>query len=165
MAKNGNIHPTRIFKTPDDLLKVWLEYKDDLKTKAKEWEKIQYVGKDGERVTDIVKIPLTLEGLKRYCWDNEMGDISSYFDNKLNYYNDFITICSRIRNEIRENQITGGMNGFFNPSITQRLNGLKESTDTTINTNVRLINIDPLADQLDGIEQNKISLDTDKTKI
>jgi len=164
MAKNGNIHPTRIFKTPDDLLKVWLEYKSDLKIKAKEWEKIQYVGKDGDKKTDYPKLPLTMDGFEVFCYEN-YGCVNHYFDNQLNYYDDFCTICSQIRKEIRADQINGGLLGFYNPSITQRLNGLKESTDTTINTNVRLINIDPLADQLDGIEQNKISLDTDKTKI
>jgi hypothetical protein len=129
MAKNGNIHPTRIFKTPDDLLKVWKEYKDDLKIKEKEWQKVQYVGKEGVRVTDSVKIPYTFEGFKRYCWDNSIGDISEYFLNREGYYDDFTIICSRIKNEIRENQIIGGMNGFFNPSITQRLNGLADKTE------------------------------------
>jgi len=129
MGKNGNIHPTRIFKTPNDLLKVWKEYKEDLKEKEQEWQKVQYVGKEGVRVTDSVKIPYTFEGFKRYCYDNEIGCIEQYFTNQNEVYNDFISICSRIKNEIRENQIIGGMNGFFNPSITQRLNGLADKTE------------------------------------
>lgn len=127
-------HPTRIFKTPDDLLKVWNDYKDDLKDRAREWPKVQYVGKDGERVVDYPVLPLTLEGLKRYCWENKIGDINEYFLNREGYYNDFTTICRAIKDEIREHQITGGMNGFFNPSITQRLNNLKEQTDVTSNS-------------------------------
>jgi hypothetical protein len=129
MGKNGNIHPTRIFKTPNDLLKVWKEYKEDLKEKEQEWQKVQYVGKEGVRVTDSVKIPYTFEGFKRYCYDNEIGCIEQYFTNQNEVYNDFISICSRIKNEIRENQIIGGMNGFFNPSITQRLNGLADKQE------------------------------------
>ena len=66
-------HPTRIFKTPEELEKVWKSYKKDITIKEEEWKKIQYVGKDGARVTDKVKIPYTIEGLKRYCWDNEIG--------------------------------------------------------------------------------------------
>ena len=50
MAKNGNIHPTRLFKSPDDLLKVWNEFKENVKQQANEWLKVSYVGKDGERV-------------------------------------------------------------------------------------------------------------------
>lgn len=131
MGKNGNIHPTRLFKKPEEVEQVWKAYKESIKEQEEEWKKVQYVGKDGERVTDKVKIPLTLEGFKRYCWDN-VGDITDYFSNNRGYYEDFTIICSRIRNEIRENQIIGGMNGFFNPSITQRLNGLRESTETII---------------------------------
>ena len=37
MPKNGNIHPTRIFKTPDELEKAFLEYKEDLKKQSKDW--------------------------------------------------------------------------------------------------------------------------------
>lgn len=136
------MHPTRIFKEPKDLEKVWKAYKEDLKSKELEWKKVQYVGKDGERVTDPVKIPMTLEGLKRYCWDEEIGDISSYFSNDRGLYEDFTTICSRIKNEIRENQIIGGMNGFFNPSITQRLNGLVDKSEVNDNREPRVFKID-----------------------
>ena len=39
-----------------------------------------------------------------------------------------------IREVIRRDQIEGGMVGQYNPSITQRLNGLKEQTESTIKT-------------------------------
>lgn len=139
-------HPTRIFKTPEELEKVWNEYKENLKEKSKQWEKIQYVGKDGYKVTDYPKLPLTLEGLKRYCFDEKIGCIEQYFVNQDKLYNDFISICSRIKTEIREDQITGGMMGFYNPSITQRLNNLKEQTENTNSHNVNILNIDPLSD-------------------
>jgi hypothetical protein len=42
-----------------------------------------------------------------------------------------VVICSHIREEIRENQILGGMIGVYNPSITQRLNGLTDKTENT----------------------------------
>lgn len=122
------MHPTRIFKEPDALKIAWNQYKEDLKEQSKEWLKVQYVGKDGERVADPVKMPYTLEGFKRYCREH-YGEVEQYFGNQDSLYDDFIGICSRIREEIRENQITGGMMGFFNPSITQRLNNLKEQTE------------------------------------
>ena len=135
-------HPTRIFKTPDDLLKVWNEYKADVEEQELKWLKVQYVGKEGERVADPVKIPYTLEGLKRYCWDKEIGCIEQYFTNQDNIYTDFIGICSRIKNEIREHQIIGGMNGFFNASITQRLNGLADKKEISDNREPRIFNVD-----------------------
>lgn len=136
------MHPTRIFETPEDLEKVWLAYKEDLKLKENEWIKVQYVGKDGERVYDPVKIPYTFEGLKRYCWDNKIGCIEQYFTNQDGDYNDFLGICSRVKNEIREHQITGGMNGFFNASITQRLNGLIDKSEVNDNREPRVFKID-----------------------
>lgn len=126
------MHPTRIFKTPEELKDVWDKYKADLIERATAWPKVQYVGKDGERVVDYPILPLTFEGLKRYCWDKKIGDIEHYFWNKDSLYTDFVGICAHIKNEIREHQITGGMNGFFNPSITQRLNGLTEKQETKI---------------------------------
>jgi DNA polymerase II small subunit/DNA polymerase delta subunit B len=52
-------------------------------------------------------------------------------DNTDGRYSDYRTVCSHIKKEIRNDQITGGMVGQFNPSITQRLNALKEHTDVT----------------------------------
>lgn len=128
MGKNGNIHPTRIFKNPEDLDKAFNEYKEDLKEQANEWVKIQYVGKDGEKVKDPQKVPMTFEGFKRFCRKN-YGEIEQYFTNQDEYYNDFIGICRAIKEEIRENQIIGGLLNFYNPSITQRLNGLVDRKD------------------------------------
>ena len=144
-------HPTRIFQTDKDLEKVWLSFKDDLKERSSMWEKVQYVGKDGDQKKDKQKLPLTLEGFKRYCWDEKIGCVEQYFTNQDKCYDAFIGICSRIKNEIRDDQITGGLLGFYNQSITQRLNNLKETTENTnINHNQPLINLDPLDDSADN---------------
>src|SRR4051812_18997972 len=126
--KNGNIHPTRIFKTPEDLEKAWGEFKNDLDIQSTEWLKIQYVGKDGVRMADAQKVPMTFEGFKRFC-RNKYGEVEQYFTNQDNCYDDFIGICRAIKDEIRENQIIGGLLGFYNPSITQRLNGLADKSE------------------------------------
>ena len=98
---------------------------------SKEWEKIQYVGKDGQRKVDHPKLPLTASGFYVYCMDEGLGNVEQYFTNPNNIYDDFISICSRIKKEIRTDQITGGMLGFYNPSITQRLNNLTEKVEST----------------------------------
>ena len=134
------MHPTRIFKTPDELLDAWNAYKEHLKVEALEWVKIQYVGKDGEQKKDAYKLPYTYEGFKIYCYDN-YGSVKHYFDNKDDYYNDFGDICSRIKEEIRHNQITGGLLGIYNPSITQRLNGLAEKSETEIKGGLNIPNL------------------------
>lgn len=131
MAKEP--HPTRIFKTVKDLESAWSEFKEDLKEQAKGWPKVQYVGKEGQRMVDYPVLPYTLEGFERYCRNN-YGNVGQYFDNKDDLYNDFVAICSHIRKEIREQQIIGGLLGFYNPSITQRLNNLTEKQETVIKT-------------------------------
>ena len=127
------MHPTRIFKEEKELLKAWNEFKEDVKKQSLEWVKVQYVGKDGLRVEEPQKVPLTFVGFKRFCRLN-YGEIEQYFTNQDGYYNDFIGICRAIKEEIRENQIIGGLLGFHNPSITQRLNNLVERQENTIVT-------------------------------
>lgn len=134
------MHPSRIFKTPDELEFAWTSYKQDLKEQASEWLKVQYVGKDGDRVTDPLKLPYTMEGFEVYCYNN-YGCVNQYFDNKDGYYNDFVTICSHIRKEIRANQITGGLLGVFNPSITQRLNGLTDKKEIDLKGDLNVPNL------------------------
>lgn len=140
MAKNGNIHPTRIFRSPDELEKAWILYKEDLKIEALEWVKVQYVGKEGQRMSDPFKLPYTMEGFYVFCYKN-YGVVKEYFLNREGYYDDFNTICSHIKEEIRSNQITGGLLGVFNPSITQRLNGLSESIKQEVSGSLNVPNM------------------------
>jgi hypothetical protein len=134
------MHPTRIFKEPKDIENAWIRFKEDLENQSLEWVKIQYVGKDGNRVQEPQKVPFTFEGFKRFCRNN-YGEVEQYFTNQDNYYSDFIGICRAIKEEIRENQIIGGLLGFHNPSITQRLNNLVEKTETEIKGGLTIPNI------------------------
>lgn len=131
MGKQKPIHPTRIFSRPDQMEQAFKEYKADLKLQGAEWLKVQYVGKEGERKADPMKVPMTLEGFERFA-RNKYGCIGHYFDNKDQLYDDFVAVCSHIRKEIRENQIIGGLMGVYNPSITQRLNGLVEKQQLNV---------------------------------
>jgi hypothetical protein len=134
------MHPTRLFEKPEELVKVFENYKDNLKEQANEWVKVQYVGKDGDRVTEPQKVPYTFEGFKRYCRLHH-GEIEQYFTNQGGYYTDFVSICRAIKEEIRENQIIGGLLGFHNPSITQRLNNLTDRTSTEITGSLNIPNV------------------------
>ena len=65
-----------------------------------------------------------------FCW-NIVGEVEDYFLNRDKRYSEYTAICSHIRKEIRRDQIEGGMVGQYNPSITQRLNNLKEHVEQT----------------------------------
>jgi DNA-packaging protein gp3 len=121
----------KYIETPEKMWELFIEYKNSVKDNP---AKIQdYVGKDAEMVYREKEKPLTLEGFECYLFDNRIiSDLSNYFANSGNKYSEYSTICSHIRKVIKNDQIQGGMIGIYNPSITQRLNGLTETITTTI---------------------------------
>jgi len=121
----------KYIETPELMAQLFEDYKTECKTNPR--KKHVFVGKDGTSDYELLERPLTIEGFRVYCYD-KIGCVKQYFDNPDKRYNDYITICSHIREVIRRDQIEGGMVGQYNPSITQRLNGLKEQTESTIKT-------------------------------
>jgi hypothetical protein len=96
-----------------------------------------YVGKDADRVLRRKNRPFTFEGFCNYLEDSSIiANPIHYFINYEGRYEDYVSICSRIKREIRTNQIEGGMVGIFNPSITQRLNGLTEKSEVEASVKV-----------------------------
>lgn len=80
-----------------------------------------------------IQRPLTIEGFENWLEDNGIiNDLGDYLANKEGRYSEFTTICSRIKRTIKQDQIEGGMAGIYNPSITQRLNGLVDKKETEI---------------------------------
>lgn len=128
MAKVGR--PKKI-QTPELMWQHFLSYKKE--TKAKPILVQDFVGKEADEVKREKERPLTLEGFENWCADNGIAeDLGDYFANTDNRYREFTTICTRIRKAIRQDQIEGGMAGIYNPSITQRLNGLVDKQETAV---------------------------------
>jgi DNA polymerase II small subunit/DNA polymerase delta subunit B len=125
MAKVGR---PRNLDSPEQLYELFKKYKEDVKANPR--IKSVFGGKEFEERAEPLERPLTMEGFEIFCWD-EVGVVEDYFMNRDKRYSEFTAICSRIRKEIREDQITGGMVGQYNPSITQRLNNLKEQVEQT----------------------------------
>lgn len=132
---------TKNIKTPEILWELFTEYRDEVKNNPR--KKHVFVGKDGISDFEQLERPLTMEGFENFCFEkNVINDLGNYFANSNDAYSDYSTICSRIRQNIRQDQIEGGMVGQYNPSITQRLNGLKESQEVEIKQEPRVFNID-----------------------
>jgi hypothetical protein len=121
-------HPRNI-ETPEKMWELFISYQKQ--TKANPRYKTQFVGREGDMVKEPLERPLTMEGFKNYCYDI-VGVIEQYFKNQDGFYTEYIQVCIRVREAIRQDQIEGGMVGQYNPSITQRLNGLVERQETTI---------------------------------
>ena len=118
----------KLIETPDKLMQIFEEYK--AYTLANPRTKYVLSQKTAEMIAEPLRVPLTNEGFEIFCFNN-YSDVHNYFDNTEGRYSEYKTVCSHIKKEIRNDQITGGMVGQFNPSITQRLNALKEQTDVT----------------------------------
>lgn len=136
---------TKNIETPEIMWEHFLAYKKQVKDNpiiVKDW-----VGKDATNVYREKEKPLTFVGFQNYLDDNDIiTDVTDYFENKDNRYSDFIRICSRIKRNIQDDQIAGGMVGIYNPSITQRLNGLVDKKEMEVKAEVKtpVFNENPL---------------------
>lgn len=130
----------KAIESPDKLWDYFISYKDYVKSNpilVKDW-----VGKDGVEVYKEKERPLTIEGFENYLEDKGIiSHLSDYFANTQDRYSDFTTICSRIRRNVRADQIEGGMSGIYNPSITQRLNGLVDKKETEHKGSINIPNL------------------------
>ena len=121
----------RHIESVDHLKDLWEAYKKEVKSKP--YQLKDWVGGMGKCVIREREKPLIIEGF--YCFVRDLGVITTlkdYFSNRGNSFEEFVPLCSHIREEIRVDQISGGMANIYNTSITQRLNNLSERTETLI---------------------------------
>jgi len=122
------MRPKKI-KDPKQLEEIFKEYKSYTKTNPR--FKYHLNQRTGDMVGEPLEVPYTLEGFEIFCHDKYNFTAKHYLENTNKAYEDFCTISTRIRKEIRDDQIKGGMVGQYNPSITARLNSLKEQIEQT----------------------------------
>lgn len=125
----------KYIETPEKMWELFEAYKKE--TKANPILVQDFVGKDGDEVNRKKERPLTVEGFECFVMNNtaiSYPDLSRYFAGTEETYKPYYAICSRIRNQIRQDQIEGGMAGIYNPSITQRLNGLTDKSEVNVKT-------------------------------
>lgn len=130
----------KLIESPEKMWELFVAYKENAKNKPILVQ--DFVGKDGMEVRRERERPLTMEGFECFVMDNteiNYPDLTEYFSGTNESYKDFFPICSRIKREIRQDQISGGMAGIYNPSITQRLNGLTDKQENQNNNTYRII--------------------------
>lgn len=120
----------KYIETPEILWELFIAYKEMVYNNPRYNYQLDKIG---NVVPVPLRVPLTIEGFKNYCY-YKVGSVKHYLENTDKAYEEYRPICSRIKEEIRQDQIEGGMVGQYNPSITQRLNGLteKQEVKTTI---------------------------------
>jgi hypothetical protein len=129
----------KYIETPEELWQFFQNYKGVVKNNPR--KRMVFVGKDGAKQYEELERPLTLEGFSNFlraaCG---LKDVWHYFTESQKddtSYSEYLDICRAIRDEIKQDQIEGGMVGQYNPSITQRLNGLVEKQHVDSNIDVK----------------------------
>lgn len=120
----------KYIETPQKMWELFEAYRKEVKDNPRHIT--DFYGKDGEERIKPLERPLTFEGFYNYCYDL-IGCIDQYFENRDGRYTEYVAICSRIKKDIKQDQIEGGMVGQYNASITQRLNGLTDKQEINLN--------------------------------
>lgn len=118
----------KYIETPEAMWELFESYREWCKANPRYSYSLST--KTGEATAIPLERPLTQVGFRSYAADKG-STVNDYFANTDDRYGAYTTICSRIEEAIKNDQIEGGMCGQYNPSITQRLNGLTERVDTT----------------------------------
>ena len=137
----------KYIETPAKLWELFEAYRKEVKDNPR--IQVEYVGRNGDKVKTPIERPLSVEGFKCYCYEH-VGTIDHYWKNTEGKYDEFCPIISHVREHIRLEQIDGGMTGFYNSNLTARLNSLSDKSETKTTASIKLLNIDPIADNPDN---------------
>lgn len=138
----------KYIKTPEELYQLFESYTLDTKQRVRTIPKATNKGVLYEEHVP----PLTIDGFKTYA--NKQGsDINRYWYNVDGTLNDYVSIVTRIKEEIRNDQVEGALVGQYQQNIVARLNNLTEKTDVTTNgeaiNEIKISIIRPDTKQLD----------------
>lgn len=116
----------KYIETPEALYELFEGYVKETKERTRNVPKATNKGVLYEPHTP----PLTIDGFKTYC--NKKGsDVNRYWYNVGGECDAYVSIVTRIKEEIRNDQIEGALVGQYQQNIVARLNGLTEKTDVT----------------------------------
>jgi len=119
----------KYIETPEIMWEHFQEYRKETKSRKRIIQKATGRGVMNQEM----EIPLTIEGFSNWLFENNItSNLHDYLANTRGAYDNFSSICKRIREIVRQDQIEGGMCGQYNPSITQRLNNLVDKQETVI---------------------------------
>jgi hypothetical protein len=102
----------------------------------------EYHGKDGEERIKPLERPLTHEGFLNFCYEQKGFDINAYYYNVGDSYEQYLSIITRVKEIIRQDQIEGGVVGQYNSNLTARLNGLVDKKETEVKGEPRIFNVE-----------------------
>ena len=120
----------KYIESPQKLWDLFVDYKKQVKDNpiiVKDW-----VGKDSEQVYREKEKPLTMVGFECFvCEKTKISypDLTVYFEGKEESYKNYFPISSRIKAEILNDQLTGGMVMIYSQSLTARVNNISDKQE------------------------------------
>lgn len=127
--KNRSKHGRdKLFADPELLWEAACEYFDWCQ--ANPWVRIDFKGKDSDRVEIPTPRPFTLKGLCLYL-DCSEAYFRSFKNQERKDSDDFITVITRIEETIYTHKFEGATVGAFNANIISRDLGLADNIDHT----------------------------------
>ena len=126
----------KYIETPEKLWELFVGYKTE--TKKRPFLQHDFVGKDGDSVHRERERCLSMVGFECYVLEHTnltYPDLTNYFEGSESYES-YLPTSSRIKAEIKKDQIEGGMAMIYSQNLTSRLNGLSDKLDQNIKAEV-----------------------------
>jgi len=144
-TQKNKVGKPREIKTPEEMKSLFERYKQFCKNNP--WIEIDFVGKDAKRVERPKTIPYTKKGFSLFVGHSEWRSITDY----KNESKEFALVVTRIENEIYNHKFIGSSIGAFNSSIIASDLGLKNRTENTNKTELKISVSDGLDKKLDDL--------------
>jgi hypothetical protein len=131
----------KYIETPEKLWELFTEFVEHEKNNP--MHKVEYVGKDGERVNTELQVPIIFEAFE--CWLADKGiisDLGHYAANTNGAYDEYCTIITRIRNNCFAQNFKGASVGLFNSNLIARKLGLSDKQEINDNREPRVFKLD-----------------------
>lgn len=119
----------KYIETPEKLWELFCEYVEHERNNP--MNKVEYVGRDGNKVNTPLETPITFEGFECFLWDNGIVQHLGHYSNPKNEsYADYLPIVTRIKQNCFVHNFKGASVGLFNANIIARKLGLVEKSET-----------------------------------
>jgi hypothetical protein len=129
MAKKAENKPfvkRKYIDTPDNLLKIWDEYKEYIDNNPD----VQEIATGKGVMVIRVKKPYQKVGFESFVFRNYGFNVHQYIDNYKGAYDSYLGVVTCMRREWEEDQIEGTLTGRYKaPNLVARLNNIAERTE------------------------------------
>ena len=137
----------RKIKSVDELIELWNNYVDSINSDENKWKLIDFRGKDAKRVEVPHTVPMTKIGFANFCGCHKWEVLKDLKETT----KEFSEVITHIEKLIYQHKFTSASVGAFNSSIMASDLGLKNRTENTNKTELKISVSDGLDQKLDDL--------------